>query len=100
MISKDLTRPLALPIFEGALVYSCGVMAICIRFGAERVWPKTLLAPILVLASFYLFNHYDFSRIQRRGALLLRLSQSLVIGGLALALMFYIWPQIQLGQER
>ena len=95
MISKDLTRPLALSIFEGALVYSCGVMAICIRFGAERVWLKTLLAPILVLASFYLFDHYDFSRIQRRGALLLRLSQSLVIGGLALALMFYIWPQIQ-----
>ena len=98
MMSKNLTRPLALLIFEGALVYSCGVMAICIRFGAERVWPKTLLAPILVLASFYLFNHYDFSRIQRRGALLLRLSQSLVIGGLALALMFYIWPQIQLSR--
>ena len=33
MISKDLTRPLALSIFEGALVYSCGVMAIYIRFG-------------------------------------------------------------------
>src|ERR1700741_2656540 len=96
MISNDITRPFALSIFEGAMVYSCGVMAICIRFGAERVWLKILLASILVLASFYLFGHYNSSRIQRRGALLLRLSQSLVIGGLALALMFYIWPQIQL----
>ena len=98
MTSKDLTRSIALLIFEGALVYSCGVMAICIRFGAERVWLKTLLAPILVLALFYLFDLYDFSRIQRRGALPLRLSQSLVIGGLALALMSYIWPQIRLSR--
>src|SRR5215475_7975020 len=106
MISKDLTRPLALLIFEGALVYSCGVMAICIRFGAERawrlgaehVWLKTLLVSILVLASFYLFDLYDFSRILRRGALLLRLSQSLVIGGMALALMFYVWPQVRLSR--
>ena len=54
---------------------------------------------ILVLASFYLFDLHDFSRIQRRGALLLRLSQSLVIVGLALALMFYIWPQIRLSSD-
>src|SRR6266542_3669307 len=106
MISKNLTRPLALLIFEGALVYSCGVMAIYIRFGPEtpyalgagRVWLKTLLVTVLVLASFYLFDLYDFSRIRRRAALLLRLSQSLVVGGLALAMMFYVWPQIRLGR--
>src|SRR6266511_1761222 len=93
MISKNPTRPLALLIFEGALVYSCGVMAIYIRFGPEtpyalgagRVWLKTLLVTVLVLASFYLFDLYDFSRIRRRAALLLRLSQSLVVGGPALA---------------
>src|SRR6266511_2337999 len=106
MISKNPTRPLALLIFEGALVYSCGVMAIYIRFGPEtpyalgagRVWLKTLLVTVLVLASFYLFDLYDFSRIRRRAALLLRLSQSLVVGGLALAMMFYVWPQIRLGR--
>ena len=90
MISKNLTRPLTLLIFEGALVYSCGVLAIYIRFGAqtsdafgaEGGWLKTLLATILVIASFYLFDLYDLSRIQSRGALLLRLSQSLAVGGL------------------
>ena len=84
MISKNLTRPLALLIFEGTLVYLCGVMAIYIRFGdetpdvlaAERGWLKTLLVTILVLASFYFFDLYDFHRIRRRAVLLLRLSLS------------------------
>ncbi|HEU0174531.1 MAG TPA: TIGR03013 family XrtA/PEP-CTERM system glycosyltransferase [Blastocatellia bacterium] len=43
-------------------------------------------------------KNLTFRRIQRRGALLLRLSQALVVGGLALALMFYLWPQIRLGR--
>src|SRR5262245_28559448 len=101
MISKNLTRPLTLLIFEGALIYSCGVMAIYIRFGAdapvalgaEGGWLKTLLATVPILASFYLFDLYDLGRIKSRSALLLRLSQSLAVGGLALALMFYAWPQ-------
>jgi sugar transferase (PEP-CTERM system associated) len=105
MNSKNLTRPLALLIFEGALVYLCAVMAIYIQFGAkapdalsaERGWLKTLLVTALVLASFYLFDLYDLSRIRRLGAMLLRLSQSLAVGGLALALMFYVWPQMGLG---
>src|SRR5499426_284114 len=107
MISKNLTRPLALLIFEGALVYSCGVMAIYIRFGAEAPsaladgygWLKTLLGTVPILASFYLFDLYDFGRIQSRGALLLRLSQSLLVGGLGLALMFYVWPQMRPGRD-
>jgi sugar transferase (PEP-CTERM system associated) len=106
MISKNLTRPLALLIFEGALVYTCGVMAIYIRFGAdapdalgaERGWLKTLLMTVLVLGAFYLFDLYDFRRIQSRSALLLRLSQSLAVGGLSIALMFYVWPQAHLGR--
>jgi sugar transferase (PEP-CTERM system associated) len=106
MFSKNLTRPLALLIFEGALIYSCGLMAIYIRFGAEaagalgaeRGWLKTLLVTFLVLASFYLFDLYDLGRIRRLGALLLRLAQSLAVGGLALALMFYVWPQMGLGR--
>src|SRR2546428_3268255 len=105
-MSKNLTRPLALLIFEGTLVYLCGVMAIYIRFGveapaalsAEGGWLKTLLATVLVLASFYLFDLYDFHRIRRREVLLLRLSQALGIGGMALALTFYVWPQMRLGR--
>jgi sugar transferase (PEP-CTERM system associated) len=106
MISKNLTRPLTLLIFEGTLVYLCGVMAIYVRFGAEapdvlgaeRGWLKTLLVTALVLGSFYLFDLYDFRLIRRRAVLLVRLSQALGIGGVALALVFYAWPQIRLGR--
>src|SRR5262247_1824302 len=106
MMSKNLTRPLTLLIFEGALIYSCGVAAIYIRFGveasevlgAQRGWQKTLLVTALILASFYLFDLYDFRLIRRREVLLLRLSQALGIGGVALALIFYVWPQMMLGR--
>src|SRR5215475_5666054 len=106
MMSKNLTRPLTLLIFEGSLVYLCGVVAIYIRFGVEasealgvqRGWQKTLLATALILASFYLFDLYDFRLIRRRAVLLLRLAQALGIGGIALALIFYAWPQMMLGR--
>jgi len=106
MISKNLTRPLAQLIFEGALVYSCGVMAVYMQFGAEAPdalgaklgWLKTLLMTVPVLGSFYLFDLYDFRRVQRRGALLRRLSQALGVGGLALALMFQIRPRMRPGR--
>jgi sugar transferase (PEP-CTERM system associated) len=106
MVSKTLTRSVALLVFEGTLIYSCGVAAIYIRFGhqapealdAQRGWQKTLLVTALILASFYLFDLYDFQLIRRRAVLLLRLSQALGIGGIALALIFYIWPQMMLGR--
>ncbi|MBO0862840.1 MAG: hypothetical protein J2P21_30955, partial [Chloracidobacterium sp.] len=106
MISKNLTRPLALLIFEGAMVYLCGVMAIYIRYGAEtpdelsleRGWLKALLMTVLFLVAFYLFDLYDFRRIQSHGALLLRLSEALGVGGLALALMFYVLPEMRMGR--
>src|SRR5262245_4406472 len=106
MMSKNITRPLALLIFEGALIYSCGVAAIYIRFGveasealgAQRGWQKTLLVTALILASFYLFDLYDLCLIRRRAVLLLRLAQALGIGGIALALIFYAWPQMMLGR--
>jgi sugar transferase (PEP-CTERM system associated) len=105
-MSKNFTRPLALLIFEGALIYLCGVAAIYIRFGVEapealgdqRGWQKILLVTALLLASFYLFDLYDFRLIRRHAVLLLRLSQALGIGGIALALIFYVWPQMMLGR--
>src|SRR5262245_30448230 len=105
-MSNNLTRPLALLIFEGMLIYMCGVAAIYLRFGVEasavlgdqRGWQKTLLVTSLIIASFYLFDLYDFRLIRRGAVLLLRLAQALGIGGIALALIFYVWPQMMLGR--
>src|SRR5262245_35131219 len=106
MMSKNLTRPLTMLILEGLLIYSCGVVAIYIRFGDDaltalgenRGWQKTLLVTALILASFYLFDLYDFRLIRSREALFLRLVQALGMGGIALALIFYVWPQMILGR--
>src|SRR5262249_6915674 len=106
MMSKNITRPLALLVFEGALIYSCGVATIYIRFGVEALealsaqggWQTKLMMTALILASFYLFDLYDFCMIRRRAVLLLRLLQALGIGGIALALIFYVWPQMMLGR--
>jgi sugar transferase (PEP-CTERM system associated) len=106
MMSKNFTRLLALLIIEGTLIYLCGVAAIYIRFGVEapealgdhRGWQKILLVTALLLSSFYLFDLYDFRLIRRHAVLLLRLSQALGIGGIALALIFYVWPQMMLGR--
>jgi sugar transferase (PEP-CTERM system associated) len=105
MMPKNL-RGLALLIFEGTLVSLCCVVAIYIRFGdgasealvARFGWLKILLVTALTLASFYLFDLYDFRLFRRRAVLLLRLAQALGIGGIALALMFYLWPQMMLGR--
>src|SRR5262249_55211881 len=105
-MSKLLTRRLILLVFEVTLISLCGVVAIYIRFGveasaalgAQRGWLKTLLMTVLILASFYLFDLYDFHMIRRRAVLLLRLAQALGIGGVSLALMFYAWPQMMLGR--
>lgn len=107
MASKNFTRTLTLLIFEGTLVYVCGLIAIYIRFGSDTAellgaghgWLKTLLVTVLVLAAFYFFDLYDFRRIRLRAVLLLRISQALGIGAMALALVFYAWPQIRLGRS-
>ena len=63
---------------------------------AERGWLKTLLVTVLVLASFYL-RPLRFSQdpALRRCCCGSRRRWG---SGLALALVFYVWPQIRLGR--
>jgi sugar transferase (PEP-CTERM system associated) len=106
MQSKHRTRALGLLIFEGALIYLCGVVAIWIRYRgeagdvmvAQRGWLKLLIAMIVVQIAFYLFDLYDFKMIGQRSALTLRITQSLGLSAVALALTFYAIPQMMLGR--
>src|SRR6185369_12466404 len=101
MQSKHRTRALGLLIFEGALIYLCGVLAIWIRFGDEASEAmfarygglKLLAAMVVVQTAFYLFDLYDFKMIGQRTTLALRISQSLGLSAVALALIFYTIPQ-------
>jgi len=106
MQSKHRSRALSLLIFEGALIYLCGVVAIRIRYGTDAAdamftrhgWIKLLAAMVVVQVAFYLFDLYDFKTIGQRSALTLRIMQSLGLSAVALALIFYAIPQMMLGR--
>ncbi len=106
MRSKHRSRALGLLIFEGALIYLCGVAATWIRYGDEAAdamigrdgWLKLLAAMAVVQVAFYLFDFYDFRMIGQGSTLALRIAQSLGLSAVALALIFYAIPQMTLGR--
>ncbi len=106
MQSKHRTRAMSLLIFEGALIYLCGVVAILIRYGNEASDAmfrrhgalKLLAAMAVVQTAFYFFDLYDFKMIGQRSALTLRIIQSLGLSAVALAIIFYAIPQMMLGR--
>ncbi|MGZ9273086.1 MAG: TIGR03013 family XrtA/PEP-CTERM system glycosyltransferase [Candidatus Binatia bacterium] len=59
---------------------------------------KAALATLFCLASFYLFDLYDFIVMHDRRELVLRLVQALGLAWVALALAFYAFPQLMLGR--
>jgi sugar transferase (PEP-CTERM system associated) len=93
-------------VFEGMLIYLCGLIAIYLRFleGATEVLVinrgglKLLLLMVVVQGSFYLSDLYDFHMIQQRAVLSIRLLQALGLAAVALALIFYTLPQMMLGR--
>jgi sugar transferase (PEP-CTERM system associated) len=106
MQSKYRSRTLILLIFEGGLIYLCGVLAIVLRFrqsaaeviGLELGWLKLLISMIVVQVAFYLFDLYDFKMIRKASDLALRIMQSLGLSAIALAIIFYTIPPMMLGR--
>jgi sugar transferase (PEP-CTERM system associated) len=96
----------SLLLFEGALIYLCGVAAIYLRFGIEAPiiffnqggWLKILLAQKVAQASFYLFDLYDFQMIRQRSVLVNRIFGALGLSATVMALIFYTLPQMMLGR--
>jgi sugar transferase (PEP-CTERM system associated) len=106
MRSKHRARALGLLIFESALIYLCGVVALRIRFADEAAeamiarqgWVKLLAPMIVAQVVFYLFDLYDLKAIGRRSGQTLRIMQALGLAAVALALLFYAIPQMMLGR--
>ncbi len=59
---------------------------------------KAGLATAFCLTAFYLFDLYDFVVMHDRRELVLRLVQALGLAWMALALMFYLFPQLVIGR--
>ena len=102
-------RTLLLIIAEAVLVYGAIIAAVYVRVGTEGAayelierhgyW-KAAVAGFFCLASFYLFDLYDFLVMHDRRELVLRLVQALGLAWIGLALAFYLSPGLRLGRGR
>jgi sugar transferase (PEP-CTERM system associated) len=105
--SRQNARTILLLLVEAMLLFSGLVVAVYVRLGAvgaedaliERYgFYKAALATVFCLASFYLFDLYDFIVMHDRGELVLRMLQALGLAWIALALLFYAVPQVMIGR--
>lgn len=101
-------RTVLLILAEATLVYGAIIAAVYLRVGAvdapfelivrNGYW-KAGVATFFCLAGFYLFDLYDFVVMHDRRELVLRLVQALGLAWIALALSFYLYPNLMLGRS-
>ncbi|MEO6392721.1 MAG: TIGR03013 family XrtA/PEP-CTERM system glycosyltransferase [Pyrinomonadaceae bacterium] len=101
------SRTIALLLIEAMLLFGGMVIAAYLRMGtveADRQLIETHgfykigLATLFFLASFYLYDLYDFVVMHDRRELVLRMIQALGLAWVALALLFYAVPQLMIGR--
>ena len=100
-------RTLLLILAEALLIFGGMVAAAEIRLGmndayyelvARNGFYKAALATAFCLGAFYLYDLYDFVVMHDRRELVLRLIQALGLAWIALAIVFYMLPQLMLGR--
>jgi len=105
--SRLNARTIFLLLVEAMLLFSGLIIAVYVRLGAidaedalifRHGFHKAALATVFCLTSFYLFDLYDFVVMHDRGELVLRLLQALGLAWIALALLFYVLPQVMIGR--
>jgi len=105
--SRLNARTVLLLLVEAMLLFGGIIIAVYVRLGSvdaedaliqRNGFYKAALATIFCLASFYLFDLYDFVVMFDRRELVLRLLQALGLAWVALALMFYAVPQVMIGR--
>ena len=105
--SRFNARTLLLILAESLLMFGGMVAAAQIRLGADDAYYelvarngfyKAALATAFCLGAFYLYDLYDFVVMHDRRELVLRLIQALGLAWIALAIVFYLLPQLMLGR--
>ncbi|MDX6269592.1 MAG: hypothetical protein QOD28_815 [Acidobacteriota bacterium] len=100
-------RTLLLILAEALLMFGGMVAAAEIRLGTQDAYYelvarngfyKAALATAFCLGAFYLYDLYDFVVMHDRRELVLRLIQALGLAWIALAIVFYMLPQLMLGR--
>ena len=105
--SRFNARMVLLLFVEALLLFGGLIIAVYLRLGAvdaedalieRNGFYKAALATVFCLASFYLFDLYDFVVMHDRRELVLRLLQALGLAWIALALIFYAMPTVMIGR--
>jgi sugar transferase (PEP-CTERM system associated) len=105
--SRFNARMVLLLFAEAMLLFGGLIVAVYVRLGAvdaedalieRNGFYKAGLATVFCLASFYLFDLYDFVVMHDRRELVLRLLQALGLAWVALALIFYAMPTVMIGR--
>ena len=105
--SRFNKRTILLLLVEAMLLFSGSIVAVYVRLGVADAedalinrngFYKAALATAFCLASFYLFDLYDFVVMHDRRELVLRMLQALGLAWIALALLFYVVPQVMIGR--
>jgi sugar transferase (PEP-CTERM system associated) len=105
--SRLNARTVLLILAEATVVFGALMGAVYVRFGSEGAhyelierhgFLKAGLATAFCLIAFYLFDLYDFIVMHDRRELVLRLVQALGLAWMALALLFYAFPQLMIGR--
>ncbi len=105
--SRLNARTVLLILAEAAVVFGALMGAVYLRFGTEGAAYELIerqgllkagLASGFCLAAFYLFDLYDFVVMYDRRELVLRLVQALGLAWMALAFIFYAFPQLMIGR--
>src|SRR5207244_5085113 len=105
--SRLQARTILLLLVEAMLLFGGLIVAVYVRMGAidaedvliQRIgFYYAALATVFCLASFYLFDLYDFVVMFDRRELVLRMLQALGLAWIALAITFYALPQTMIGR--
>jgi sugar transferase (PEP-CTERM system associated) len=91
---------------EGALIFFAALLATYITLGRgigligtlEIVWPKLLLVTIITQLSLYFNDLYEIRATDNKIDIAARLIQAIGITSITLAIIYFIWPDMVIGQ--
>ena len=86
-------------VIIGAVFLRVGVAGAPYELIERHGYFKAAFATAFCLTAFYLFDLYDFIVMHDRHELVLRLVQALGLAWIALALSFYVYPDLKLGRS-
>jgi sugar transferase (PEP-CTERM system associated) len=99
-------RRFFLVIVETVLLLASALTATYIRIGAETPavlfnhlgWMKLTLVTMVIQSTFYLFDLYDLPATRRYVRVLMNIAIALGVATVALSILFYVVPALQLGR--